>query len=233
MLDEVEGELEKPTLRKGVWASTICDSRLDSTPGRSRVAVHMLLRLVRLYSLADQYELTELNTMLLARFKSLLSAAWNHSEVLLVIRAIVGTIREGDPMTWVMLEAIRSRLELLVVEPRFMSFLNTTTNAELFSKVGHMTMMKLANERKQVGPALERRYCPFSDDKKGLHCRYNTVFAAEKAKSKTLKCSRCGNTTAEPVERKRLWEAEDGPSNLKRPREDSDMSDSSDASDAD
>lgn len=206
---------------EGVWGNMICPSNTDPLPWQSRAAVHTLVRLVRFYGLAIQFDLQDLKKLLLQRFTSLLNTAWNHSDILSVIHAIFSEIPEGEPMFVLLFREIELRIQMLVSEPNFIAFVKMFP--ELHLKIGDMTMRKLA-ERPQRGG---RKYCHRSDDKTGFYCRYNTRChrPSKGTKLTHILCDNCGQAYVETTWRSRLWQAEDVRESAKRAREDSSGSD--------
>lgn len=214
--------LERDYPGKGVWGNTICPSDKDPMPWQSRAAVRTILPIIALYKMADRYEVADLKLTLMARFRSLLATSWNHSDVLLVIHAIIDTVHEHEVMNKHLFKEIKIRLRILLVEPRFMQFLERVP--EFKTKVFEMTIRMLGDERRsnpQTYQAQGKYYCCRSNDKTGVRCRQNTKCVLESTGptfGQSMKCTKCGQHIAHAQERIRLWESEDPPLTKKRDR---------------
>jgi len=200
----IERDFENYDSGKGVWGNTICPSDRDPMPWQSRAAVRTILPIITLYKMADRYEVAEIKPTLLARFRSLLATSWNHSDVLLVIHAIIDTVHEHEVMNQHLFQEIKIRLCILLVEPRFIQFLERVPDFK--TRVFEMTISMVVDG---CASSYNSYYCPRSDDGAGIHCRQQTVHSRHDVRE-PRKCDRCGKEKVETTySRRRLWESED------------------------
>lgn len=159
--DVVKDDVENLTeLQYCIAGNSLCSSEVDPEPWHSRVASEVSVHPIRLYSLADKYDIACLKEMLWSLLKGLINTAWNHSEILHVIDLIVTSIPETDQLHSHILQAIDSRLDMLAMEWQFIEYIKTMP--ELCLIVGDMTMKMVASSRSQE--KVRRHYCAYSKD---------------------------------------------------------------------
>lgn len=186
--------------------NTICAYDEDPGPSQSRIAAQASLQVIDFYIIADKYQLDSLLYMLYRRLQSLISTAWNHSDVLDVIDAVFSSIRTQDKLYIWLFEEIALRLPTLLAEHRFKTYIETIP--ELYLKIGIMTMEMVGREHsRDEKPVM--RYCCYSDDDIHTHCRRNTEWIKLVRHEGYRVCSNCMKDAHEFLERIRLWVGED------------------------
>lgn len=198
-VDEVQNRLGDAR----VWSTAICPASSDPEPWQSRIASTICKQLLDLYTLADKYLLFPLKKRILKYIHDVLTVAWNHSDVLVIVELVFGLGSGAQGLqNWLVAE-IETRAFSLLLEPEFNKLLNR--RPELENVMARLALRFLQNGDVRPTHFEAMKYCSNGRGKDGVCCRRNRVVDGKRPRT----CTACKSSDHLSAARGRLWDDRD------------------------
>jgi hypothetical protein len=168
----------------GPHCKHVCPKHTVPTADDSRIASELCWAMVKLYSIADTYEMLDLKKLIMQRLIGMTNIAWSRRDILSVFDDIMGAVPESDGLYVTMLQDIERRLLTLMAQPMFEHWL--VQRKDLEAVLGRFALKRmnllLYYDMKDL------RYCSYGDHTTETYCRLQVHSTGTGQKRKCPKC---------------------------------------------